>query len=89
MFVVNETPVDQFTLVHGAAGVAARKCGLSLGFTLALGFIWDYWIEPSLKNSNPEMFPFPSPDAPTHAFVDAITPAAAWILYDAYLKGKK
>lgn len=87
MFVVNKTPVDPFTLVHGAAGIAARKYGLSFSQTLALGFAWDYFVEPVLKKSNPDLFPYPSPDAPTHAFVDAITPAMGWVAYDVYLKG--
>lgn len=88
--VVNESPFDQFTFVHGAAGVLARCTGISFGMTLALGFVWDYWLEPKLKTSHPNLFPFPSPDAPSHAFVDAVTPAVTWVLYDEYLKkGKK
>ncbi len=84
--VVNESPIDQFTLVHGGAGVLARCAGLSFFTTLALGFAWDYWIEPELKTSHPSWFPFPSPDSPSHAFIDAVTPAATWLMYDAYLK---
>jgi len=84
--VINESPVDQFTLAHGAAGVLARRMGLSFASTLALGFIWDYAVEPELKHSNPQWFPYPSQDSANHAFIDALTPAVAWLLYDAYLK---
>ncbi len=84
--VVNQSPFDQFTFVHGAAGVLARAAGLSFKATLALGFAWDYLIEPAFKQSHPSWFPYPSQDAPTHAFIDAITPAVTWKMYDAYLK---
>lgn len=89
MIVVNESPIDQFTLVHGTAGVLARCMGVSLGMTLALGFAWDYIIEPKLKTSHPKLFPFPSPDTESHAFIDAVTPAVGWLLYNDYLKGKR
>lgn len=89
MFTVNKSLVDQFTLVHGAAGVVARRTGVSFGVTVAAGFLWDYVIEPELKRSHPGAFPFPSQDAPDHAFIDAITPAVAWLAYDWYLRGKK
>ncbi len=84
--IVNVSPVDQFTLVHAASGVVARKAGLSLITTLALGFIWDYMVEPELKRSNPDWFPYPSQDGDNHAFIDALTPAFAWIAYDIALK---
>ncbi len=87
--IVNESPVDQFTLVHGAAGMIARQYGLSLGATFALGFLWDYWLEPVLKTSHPTWFPYPSQDTPAHAFIDAIVPGLTWMAYDAYLKRVK
>ncbi len=87
--VVNKSPFDQFTLVHGTAGVLARHVGLSFGVTLALGFAWDYIVEPYFKQSNPDWFPFPSQDAPSHALIDAVTPAVTWMAYDVYLRGER
>lgn len=84
--IVNESPFDQFTLVHGASGVLAHAVGMTFGATLISGFLWDYLIEPRLKQTDPEYFPFPSQDGHLHAFVDALTPAVAWLAYDAYLK---
>jgi len=86
MIVVNESPLDQFTLVHAMGGLLARCMGISFQTTLALGFAWDYIVEPAMKNTHPNLFPYPSQDAPSHAFIDAVTPAAAWLAYDAYLK---
>ncbi len=87
--VINKTPVDQFTLVHTAAGVLARRLDLSLLTTVAMGVVWDFLLEPELKAAHPEMFPFPSQDAPRHAVVDAFAPAVGWLMYDAFLKGIK
>ncbi len=87
--IINKTPIDQFTLVHTAAGVFARRINLSLLTTVALGVVWDFLLEPELKAAHPNIFPFPSQDAPRHAFIDAFAPAAGWLAYDLYLKEKK
>ncbi len=84
--IVNESPIDQFTLAHAASGILARRMGLSFVTTLVLGFVWDYAVEPELKDSNPQWFPYPSQDSKNHAFIDALTPAFAWLAYDAYLR---
>ncbi len=84
--VINKSPIDQFTLVHAGAGVAARCYGLTFWQTLAAGFVWDYAIEPEFKATHPQWFPYPSQDSAEHAFIDALTPAAAWILTDWYLR---
>ncbi len=78
--VTNKSPVDAYTLVHAAAGVAAHHYGLTFWQTLAAGFVWDYALEPAAKEACRPCFTHPSQDAPTHAFVDAVTPAIAWKL---------
>ncbi len=86
--VVNKSPVDQFTLVHLASGAVSRHYGFTFAQTLVGGFAWDYAIEPELKRQYPKAFPYPSQDAPTHALIDALAPAAAWLIYDWWLKRK-
>ncbi len=83
---INKSPVDRYTLVHAAAGVAARHYGFSFWQTLGAGFVWDYVIEPAAKDACRKCFPHPSQDSAQHAFIDALTPAAAWVLTDWYLK---
>lgn len=80
--IINKSPVDQFTLVHAGAGYFAHEYGLTFGQTLLAGIFWDYLLEPALKTDHPEWFPYPSPDAPVHAAIDAVTPAVAWWLTD-------
>lgn len=84
--VVNKSPVDHFTLVHAGAGVIAHHAGLTFAQTLAAGFVWDYFLEPELKRNYPNAFPYPSQDAPTHALIDAVTPALAWLITDFWIK---
>ncbi len=84
--IINKSPVDAFTLVHAGAGVLARHYNFSLMQTLAAGLAWDYVVEPELKKSYPCVFPYPSQDAKTHALIDALIPAAAWLVTDWWLK---
>jgi len=86
MLVINKSPIDQYTLVHGAAGIAARHIGLSFQTTLALGFAWDFIVEPAAKKAWPHLFPHPTQDSPVHMAVDAVVPSLTWLLYDEYLK---
>lgn len=84
--IINKSPVDQYSLVHAAAGVLARTHQFSFWQTLAAGFVWDYVVEPAAKTACQECFPHSSQDSRTHALVDALTPAAAWLLTDWYLQ---
>lgn len=84
--VINKSPVDVYTLVHAAAGVAAYRYGWSFWQTLAAGIAWDYLIEPEAKLRCKMCFTHPSQDAPTHAFIDAVTPAIAWKLTEWWMR---
>lgn len=84
--VVNKSPIDQFTVIHAGAGVLAHRLGFSFWQTLGAGIVWDYAMEPELKKTYPEAFPYPSPDAPAHKLIDAVTPAIAWWVTDWYAR---
>lgn len=86
--VINKSPVDPFTLVHMGSGALSRHWGFSFTQTLIGGFLWDYGIEPEAKKQFKDIFPYPSQDAPTHQFVDAVAPAIGWLVMDWYLKRK-
>lgn len=74
---INVDPVDKFTLLHIAAGVAMRKMGLSLTQTIALSIAWEI-AEPRLKAAVPGMFPYPSPDSPANVFFDNVAVMFGW-----------
>lgn len=82
--VINKSPVDPFTLVHLGSGMLSYKMGFTFAQTLAMGFVWDFALEPELKRRFPKQFPYPSQDADLHALIDAITPAVGWWLVDWY-----
>ena len=88
LYKINKSPVDPYTFVHFGSGVAARRYGVSFWETLVTGFIFDYALEPVAKDVVPQIFPHPSQDAPVHKFVDAVTPAIGWFIYD-WLKKKE
>jgi hypothetical protein len=79
---VNKSPVDQYSILHFGSGVAARKYGVGFWPTLIGGFVFDYALEPIAKRQIPDIFPHPSQDAPLHQFIDAITPAIGWLIFD-------
>ncbi len=81
-YTINKTPVDQYTILHFGSGVVAHRYGVGFLTTLVSGFIFDYAIEPIAKQQVPEIFPHPSQDAPLHQFIDAVTPAIGWLIYD-------
>ncbi len=86
--VVNKSDFDQFTLVHFGSGVLSNHLGFTFMQTLVGGFVWDYAIEPELKRQFKDVFPYPSQDAPAHKWIDALTPAVGWLVYEWWMKGK-
>jgi hypothetical protein len=75
----NQSPLDQYTLLHFAAGVAMRRTGVSLGSAIALSLLWEYVIEPAWKRYDPELFPVPSQDKPINSFLDTVAVGAGWL----------
>ena len=76
---INQSPWDRFTFIHALAGVVARQAGISLELTLIGAIGWEF-IEPKLKESNPEYFPNPSEDSTSNKVVDVLATLIGWTL---------
>lgn len=76
---INQAPYDRFTLIHALAGVVARQAGISLELTFIAAIGWEF-IEPKLKESNPEYFPNPSVDSTSNKVVDVLATLIGWTL---------
>jgi len=75
---VNQAPVDQYTALHFAAGVAMRRAKIGLLGTVLLSLAWEHWIEPAWKRTDPKFFPAPSQDKPINSLVDTVAVAVGW-----------
>jgi len=75
----NKAPFDQFTVGHVVVGYLMGRGGLPWQVTLALSVGWEL-LEPTLKESYPEVFPNPSLDSESNRVVDVLAVMAGWYL---------
>ena len=76
---MNTELFDRFTLFHLLAGYVAKNFGLSLSKTILFSIAFEL-LESPLKQSNPDLFPHPSPDTPKNMFGDTIAVLVGWQL---------
>ena len=76
---MNTELFDRFTLFHLLAGYVAKKFGISFTKTVIFSIAFEI-LESPLKQSNPDLFPHPSPDTPKNMFGDTIAVLVGWQL---------
>lgn len=74
----NQSPIDQYTLLHFGFGMALRSIGFGAIAAVGTSMLWEFVIEPYYKEKNPEIFPAPSQDSNANRFYDTAAVLAGW-----------
>ena len=69
---MNEAMFDTWSWGHIALGFVCKRAGFSFPTVLVIAIGWEL-IEPSLKTSNPDLFPHPSIDSNANKFGDILS----------------
>src|SRR5687768_11370527 len=76
---INGKPVDRFTMVHFASGVALARLGAPFWTTCLLSVAWEV-VEGPLKARFPDAFPNPTHDRTINAVTDTLAVLLGWRL---------
>ena len=82
---INQDPLDRFTLVHALSGVLAAKAGATLPQVVFLAVGWEL-LERPLKIKYGRYFPHPSQDSLVNATLDASAMVIAYLIARKFLK---
>ncbi len=89
----NQTPLDQYTLLHIGFGFILQQAGVGLPVTALVSLAWEYVIEPRYKEIYPEVFPAPSQDSTANRTLDTVAVLGGWMaahaLSKAHVKGRQ
>lgn len=84
----NKNLFDPYSILHVGAGVAARGIGLSLGTTLVIHTIFEFFENMYLKQRLTKLFPDSTTDTPLNILGDTLSAAAGWYINDMSSAGK-
>lgn len=76
---INQRPVDRFTLAHLVGGFIAGELGAPPAVAVAVAVGWEL-LERPLKRAAPGAFPNPSQDSLSNAAVDAAAFLGGYLL---------
>lgn len=78
---INDDPIDRFTLAHGVGGMVLERMGATLPVTVFVAIGWEL-IERPLKRHYPSWFPHPSQDSTVNSLLDAAAVVAGYLLVE-------
>ena len=74
---INQNPVDRFTLLHAGSGFVAGRLGLPPALAIGGALLFEL-LEDGWKTQYPRAFPNPSHDSKENALVDVLAFVAAF-----------